>query len=114
MAMQPKTMKFRGFKAEMILRGEKTASLRLYDDKDLKTGDDLELINWDTGEIFARARISEVIEKPLKKIGKEDLLGHEPFKSKEAMCTALRKYYGDHIGPGTPGKIVRFRLVAAR
>ena len=56
-------MKFRGFKADMIMLGTKTSSVRLFDDKNLSVGDDLVLVNWDRGEEFGKAKITQVIEK---------------------------------------------------
>lgn len=103
-----KTLKFRDFKAEMILKGEKTASLRLFDDKNLRSGDILELINFDTGKQFASAKITEVIEKKLGEINERDLVGHEPLDG--GILQSLKKYYGDKITMETCAKIVRFKL----
>lgn len=103
-----KTLKFRAFKADMILKGEKTSSLRLFDDKDLKAGDELELINWDTKKIFGKAKVTEVIEKKLGEIADNDLAGHEPLEG--GAVENLKKYYGEKVSPETTGKIVRFKL----
>ncbi|MDO8664306.1 MAG: hypothetical protein Q7K44_02030 [Candidatus Liptonbacteria bacterium] len=103
-----KTLKFRAFKAEMILKGEKTSSLRVFDDKDLKAGDELELINWDTKKMFGKAKITEIIEKKLGEVGEKDLIGHEQMEG--GPVEGLKKYYGEKVGPETPGKIVRFKL----
>ena len=40
-----KALKFKAFKAGWILAGMKTATLRLFDDKDLQVADKLDLIN---------------------------------------------------------------------
>lgn len=103
-------LKFKGFKAQWILDGTKTASLRLFDDKDLRVGDELELINSDTGEVFAHAVITEVIEKPLSDITDADLAGHEKWNSYESMLESLDEFYGDRVTDATIGKIVRFRV----
>ncbi|OGF62296.1 hypothetical protein A2662_00985 [Candidatus Giovannonibacteria bacterium RIFCSPHIGHO2_01_FULL_45_33] len=103
-----KILKFRGFKAEMILKGEKTSSLRLFDDKDLKAGDELELVNWDTKKTFGKAKITEIIEKKLGEVEEKDLIGHEPLEG--GPVENLKKYYGEKVGPETTGKIVRFKL----
>ncbi len=103
-----KTLKFRSFKADMILKGEKTSSLRLFDDKDLEEGDEPELINWETKKMFDKAKIEEIKKKKLSEIGEEDLLGHESFK--DGIVEALKRYYGDKVSPETTGKIVRFKL----
>ncbi|MEK7631094.1 MAG: ASCH domain-containing protein [Patescibacteria group bacterium] len=105
-----KTLKFRDFKAKMILEGTKTSSLRLFDDKNLTKGDELELTNSDTGETFARVDITEVIEKPLSKVNADDLVGHEPFKDYDDMYQTLKKYY-PNISDDTPAKIVRFKII---
>jgi len=59
-----KTLKFKNFKAEWILNGTKTSTMRLFDDKGLKVGDDLELINSDTQKVFAKAKVTP--ETPVK------------------------------------------------
>ncbi len=105
-----KSLKFKDFKAEMILAGEKTSSMRLFDDKNIQTGDNLDLINSDTGEIFAQAQVVQVIEKKIGGVEAKDLIGHEKFDSQEAMLQVFKKYYGDKVGLETTVKIVRFKL----
>jgi hypothetical protein len=106
-----KTLKFKDAKAKMILAGEKTATLRLFDDKGLSVGDVLELINSDTGEKFGRAQITFVIEKSIKDIEESDLQGHEKYKNKEDVLENLRSYYGDKVSLNTPAKIIYFGLI---
>ncbi len=105
-----KQLKFKDFKSQWILDGTKTATLRLFDDKDLQIGDALELINSDTGDVFATASISEIIEKPLIEMNDSDLEGHEKWESKEAMIESMKSYYGGAVLPGTSGKVIRFIL----
>jgi hypothetical protein len=102
-----KTMKFKGFKAEMILSGTKTSSIRLFDDKGFKAGDEIEFIDKDLGKTFAFGRIDKVTEKPLNEINQEDLVGHEPFKDFNDMYEKLKRYYPS-IMPSTPAKVVHF------
>ena len=108
--MEKKTLKFRTHLAELILAGEKDKTWRLFDDKNLAVGDSLVLINWDTGEEFARATIIAVEEKRMGEIDEEDFDGHESYESEGEMYKAYRSYYGDQVGPGTPLKIVTFAL----
>lgn len=106
-----KTLKFRPNLAELILAGEKTTTWRLFDDKDLSEGDKLDLINKETGQMFAHAAISSVREKTLGEVEDTDFdEGHERYESEEAMYEAYRSYYGDQVGPDTPLKIVSFSL----
>ena len=106
-----KILKFKDFKAKWILEGTKTATMRLFDDKDLQVEDELEMINSDTGEIFAKAKIKEVIYKNLGEVDDIDLDGHEKWNNKEEMLESLKEYYGNKINLNTEVKIVRFELV---
>ena len=109
-----KTLKFKGFKAQWILDGVKTATMRLFDDKDLQVGDELELVNSDDGEIFATAVITEVTYKKVGEVEDVDLDGHEKWNSREGMMDSLKKYYGNRVSPDTEVKIVRFKLIKKR
>ena len=106
-----KTLKFKDFKAEWILEGVKTATMRLFDDKDLKIGDELELINSDSGEVFSQATIIEVIYKNLDDVDDVDLDGHEKWENKDEMLKSLQKYYGNKVNWDTMVKVVKFKLV---
>lgn len=105
-----KTLKFKGFKAKWILEGVKTSTMRLFDDKDLQEGDRLELLNSDSGEIFSRATITEVISKKLDDVDDVDLDGHEKWDNKDEMLQSLKKYYGDKVNWDTMVKVVKFKL----
>lgn len=106
-----KTIKFRPALAELIQKGEKTTTWRLFDDKDLQLGDVVELMNWETKEPFGHAVITEVVEKPIKNLDDADWEGHERFPSEEAMYAAYRIYYpGKEVGPETMVKILHFEL----
>ena len=105
-----KTLKFKDFKAKWILEGVKTATMRLFDDKELKDGDELELINSDLGEVFSKATITEVVYKKLNEIDDVDLDGHEKWENKDEMLQSLKKYYGDKVDWDTMVKVVKFKL----
>ena len=110
MTMEKKTIKFRDFLAELVLKGEKTSTWRLFDDKDFQIGDEVDLINWNTGEKFAEGVLTDVREKKLGHLQPPDFEGHEKFESEQAMYDAYRTYYGDRVGPETVVKIIRFEL----
>ncbi len=105
-----KKLKFKGFKADWILTGTKTSTMRLFDDKNLAVGDMLELENSDTHEIFAHAIVTGVIEKPLGEIDDIDLDGHEKWGSHEEMLRSLQTYYGDSIDDHTTVKVIQFHI----
>lgn len=58
-----KTIKFRDFLVKLVLNGEKTSTWRLFVDKNLPVGNEVELINWNTKELFAKAILTHVREK---------------------------------------------------
>lgn len=105
-----KTIKFRRTLAEEILAGRKNVTWRLFDDKDLKVGDRISLIIWESGEKFAESLIMEVREKKLEDITKNDLDGHEKYGSKKEILETYRKYYGNIVEWDTAVKIIRFKI----
>ena len=109
--MDTKTLKFRDHLAELVLAGEKDVTWRLFDDKNLAHGDLVDLVNWDTREIFARAELIKVYEKRMGDLEEADFVGHEKFANEEEMYKTFRTYYGDRVGPDTIVKIIRFKLI---
>lgn len=105
-----KSLNMNAASASKILSGEKTLTIRLFDDKDLRVGDVVGLKLAQSGERFAVVEIFEVVEKPLRGISDIDLDGHERYDGIEAMVATFRKWYGDRVVPETMAKIVRFKL----
>jgi hypothetical protein len=109
--MESKTIKFRDHLAKIVLSGEKDVTWRLFDDKDLSKGDVVDLINWNTKEVFGKAELVDVYEKKLAELKEGDFVGHEKFSNEEEMYETYRIYYGDKVNPETVVKIIRFKLV---
>ncbi len=109
-----KTLKLDHELAQAVLAGEKHATWRVNDEKDLSVNDDVELIDkvnpsdMGTWQVIGHARIDQVTEKRLGDLTDADLEGHEQYESKEVMYEALRGYYGPSIGPETPAKLIWF------
>src|ERR1700722_8296304 len=99
--MESKIIKFRDNLAKLVLAGEKDSTWRLFDDKDLSKSDEVELMNWDTKEVFAKATLTEVREKKMGELKDADFDGHEKFANEEEMYKTYRTYYGDKVGPDT-------------
>jgi hypothetical protein len=78
-----KTLKFRHQLVEEILTGRKTVTWRLFDDKDLKVGDKIELLYWETKEKFADAEIIEVREKNWKRSKRKILKDMKSLEAKK-------------------------------
>lgn len=106
-----KSLKFRNYLVPLVLSGEKNSTWRLFDDKDLKVGDDVELLEYVTLRHFANAKLTKVIEKPFKDLTPEDKSGHEAFGTDQEMYENYKKYYKTDVGPDTLVKIIWFDLV---
>ncbi len=105
-----KTLKFKPHLVPLILSGEKDSTWRLFDDKDLKEGDELQFINSKTDDVFGIAVILSTREKKLEDLNDLDFEGHEKFESQERMYEAYRNYYGDLVAPESIVKIIKFTL----
>lgn len=108
--MEKKVIKFRDYLAKMVLAGEKNLTWRLFDDKNFMEGDEVDLVNWNTGEKFGEAVLTKVREKKMGELEESDFDGHEKFADDEEMYRTYRTYYGDRVGPDTIVKIIKFRL----
>ncbi len=106
-----KTLKFRKNLSELILKNEKTTTWRIFDDKDIKQGDVMQFLVWETKEVFANAKIINVIEKKFKDLNEQDLEGHEKFASKEEMYATYSTYYNKTVDDNTLVKIIKFELI---
>ncbi len=109
-----KTLKFEHDLAQMILKGDKTSTWRLYDDKDLSVDDTIKIIDKvnpdepSSWQVIGQGKINEVIEKRLGDITPEDMAGHEPFNSKDEALKKYKGYYGERVTLETPLKIIKF------
>lgn len=106
-----KTLKFRKELSELILKKEKTTTWRIFDDKDIKEGDVMQFLVWETKEVFVNAKIINVIEKKFKDLNEQDLDGHEKFASKEEMYATYSTYYNKTVDENTLVKIIKFELI---
>lgn len=105
-----KTLKFYHNLAEEILIGKKTVTWRMFDDKNLIVGDQVEFIETETGEKFAEAEITDIKEKKLGEVAEKDFDGHETYKNREEMLKQYQKYYGNAVTMETPVKIISFKI----
>ena len=106
-----KTLKFRNELCKLILINEKTTTWRIFDDKDIKQGDIMQFLVWETQEIFANAKIVDVVEKKFKELNEQDWDGHEKFETMEEMYATYSKYYNKEVNENTIVKIIKFELI---
>jgi hypothetical protein len=95
----------------LIISGQKTATWRIDDQKDLSSGDVCDLINSETGKKFATGRLTKVFQKQFKELTEDDKKGHEKYFSEEEMFKTFEYYYKKPIGPETLIKVVMFELL---
>ena len=107
-----KTLKFAPHLCRQILAGTKTTTWRLYDDKNLQAGDEIEFINKETGATFGNGEIITLYTKTLGTLEEADWTGHERFASEAEMYEAYRSYYGENVGPDSEVKIITFSFTA--
>lgn len=96
---------------DLILKGNKSATWRINDDKNLSVGDYLSLCNVN-GEEFAKAKIISVGETSFENLTEEDKRGHEKFSSDKEMYETYSRYYKMKVIPKTKLKVIKFQLQA--
>jgi len=111
MITKRKTLKFEKDLVPLVLSGYKNCTWRLWDDKNLQTGDLIDLIKRPELNVFAEAKIISVIEKPFGKLGKRDKLGHESFESNKKMYENYSHYYNRPVDSNTIVKIIKFKVL---
>jgi ribonuclease HI len=114
-----KTLKFDHAISKAISKGEKTSTWRMYDDKDLSVNDTFSVIDKvnpndpSTWRVAGNATITQIVEKNLGSITKEDMEGHEEFASTEEMLAKYQNYYGGRVTLDTPIKMISFSFTAS-
>lgn len=110
-----KQLKFEHQFAQDIKDGSKTATFRVNEDKDIRPGDIVELVDkvshdyptkW---EIPGELEITEVTQVPISELSKEHMLRAESFDSTEEMVQTFQRFYGEHVGPDTLVHVLSFR-----
>lgn len=105
-----KQLKFSEPLPELILRGDKTTTWRIADDKDIEVRDVLSLCDA-TGEEFGVAEVLSVKETTFGELSEDDKQGHEQFHSEQGMYDTYSKYYDMDVTPRTRLKVIKFMLI---
>jgi ribonuclease HI len=109
-----KTLKLNHELAELVVNGSKRTTFRLFDDKQLSVGDEVQFIDKvdpdDSGTwvTIGTGIIESVSEKRIRAITPFDYEGHEPYKDTNEMIATFQKYYGPTVTEDTPVKIIQF------
>ncbi len=107
-----KSLKFKPELCKQIVAGSKTATWRLFDDKDLTVGDKIKFINKDTLEAFGTGEITRLTTRTLSTLTEDDWKGHERFTSEVEMYATYRSYYGNAVDENTEVKLITFTFQA--
>lgn len=105
------SLKFTPLLAEMIIKGEKTSTIRL-EPKNLSAGDVAEFLTRDGDAIsaFGFAKITDVRKMKLIDIP-VDLDGHEAYSSHDEKLVDYQGYYGEQVTNDTEFTIYDFELI---
>jgi ribonuclease HI/uncharacterized protein YqfB (UPF0267 family) len=109
-----KQLKFDHQFAEAIMAGKKSATFRVNDDKDLRVGDKVQLVDKvdadhpKTWTIPGVLTITSITSVALDNLTKEQLTRAEFFDSPDEMLQTFRRYYGEHITMSTPVLVLTF------
>ncbi len=111
---QYKQLKFEHQQALDIRSGRKSATFRFFDDKNIRVGDSLEIIdkvesdNPASWQKIGTIRVTEVLEKLVQDIYAGDWAGTETYSNLEDFLQTMRDLYKQPIELQTPLKIIRF------
>ena len=61
--------------------------------------------------MFAKAKITNVVEKKFKDLDEKDMERHEKFVSKEEMYETYSTYYNRTVDENTLVKIIKFEIL---
>jgi len=106
--------------AQLVLAGKKHSTWRIFDDKDLRVGDEVELIDKvdpadkTTWKIIGVGLINRVVETRLGDITAADAAGHEQYTTPDELLTTFQKHYGPEVNVQTPVKIITFDFTALK
>lgn len=105
------SLKFEPELVELIKLGKKWTTWRLFNDKELKIGQEIDLIARPELEVFARAKIISMEEKTLGTLNEIDRDGHGPVGTIEEMYTKYRKYYKRQVDSNTGVLVIKFQII---
>jgi ribonuclease HI len=103
-----KTLKFTAEQISDIESGRQTTTWRLFDDKQLNVGDELQFVNSDTATVFGYGTIIEIVIKRIVDLNDADKVGHTFYKSDDEILAAFRRFYGNAVYDDSIVKVVKY------
>lgn len=112
--MEPKKESVLNFKPDLIdeiLAGKKYNTWRIWPNRYVVVGEEVDLINSSTEKKFARARILEKCIKKFVDLTDYEKEGHEKFASEDAMYKTYGEYYKIPVDENTEITVIKFQLI---
>jgi ribonuclease HI len=103
--------------AQQVLSGERRSTWRMFDEKHLSVGDEIQIVDKvdpdDDGTwlIIGEGKIEQVTEKRLADVSENEYKTEEAYTSLDDILAEFRKFYGPLVTSATPVKIVKFSFV---
>ena len=105
-----KQLKFLDDLPQRILKGSKTCTWRINDDKNISIDDKLILVDTHK-KPFGKAKVYSVVVKKFKDLTDLDWEGHEKFNSEEELYSTYSGYYNFKVTEETEVKVIKFNLL---
>ena len=93
-----KYLRFDHDHAKSVINGHKTKTFRFDDEKDLRAGDIIDLIDKKYDMPFAEAEVISAEEERIKDLTEEDLHGQDNFQTVKDLINALARSYSRSLG----------------
>jgi hypothetical protein len=106
-----KRLKFAPHLIPLIRGGFKTVTWRLWDDKNLAAGDQVEFVDASSLDRVGLAELTKVYTKTFAALDDADWQGHERFRDDADMFQHYTRYYGRTVDIQTPVTVVHFTML---
>jgi hypothetical protein len=103
-----KTLKFKSHYVSFVIAPEKEGGIttRVFDDKSLSEGDEVDFLNDETNERFATARITKIEETAFGEYFEKN----QPAELK-GMYEQYEAYHNKKVTPDTAMKIIHYKFI---
>lgn len=105
-----KALKFSPQQSRDIIAGKRTSSWRIFDEKDLQSGDEILILSDDSKEPIGSGSITKVRTKTLLQTSPEERKT-QGFTDEQEMLDTLRDQFGHKVDWDTEVKIVSFAFL---
>jgi ribonuclease HI len=109
-----KTLKFIAEQIPEIEQGRQTKTWRLFDDKKLDVGDELQFVNSDNATVFGYGMVKEITIKRIKDLNEFDQEGHKKYENLELIVEGFKRFYGPNVTKDSIIKVVKYSFSKKR